>query len=108
MRSSMRKDLYANKTKVWLYVDWSPELNGDTSESRRASEFEFYRAYREGAWLLRETGDTANAEKYERRAAAIKIAADKYLLDPATGDLRAALADQCNGRAEWGCRPRAV
>jgi alpha-L-rhamnosidase len=79
------KDLYANKTKVWLYVDWSPELNGDTSESRRASEFEFYRAYREGAWLLRETGDTANAEKYERRAAAIKVAADKYLLDPATG-----------------------
>jgi len=79
------KDLYANKTKVWLYADWSPELNGDTPESRRASEFEFYRGYREGAWLLREMGDTANADKYERRAAAIKVAADKYLLDPATG-----------------------
>ena len=79
------KNLYVNKTKVWLYVDWSPELNGDTPESRRASEFEFYRAYREGAWLLRETGDTANAEKYEKRAVAIKAAADKYLLDPATG-----------------------
>jgi len=78
------RDLYANKTKVWLYVDWSPELNGDTPESRRASEFEFYRAYREGAWLLRETGDAANAEKYVKRAAAIKAAADKYLLDPAT------------------------
>ena len=24
------RNLYANKTKVWLYVDWSPELNGDT------------------------------------------------------------------------------
>ena len=79
------RDLYANKTKVWLYVDWSPELNGDTPESRRASEFEFYRAYRDGAWLLREAGDSANAEKYEQRAAAIKVAADKYLLDPATG-----------------------
>ncbi len=79
------RDLYANKTKVWLYVDWSPELNGDTSESRRASEFEFYRAYREGAWLLREVGDTANADKYEQRAAAIKAAADKYLFDPAMG-----------------------
>jgi alpha-L-rhamnosidase len=79
------RDLYANKTKVWLYVDWSPELNGDTSESRRASEFEFYRGYREGAWMLREVGDIPNAEKYEKRAAAIKIAADKYLLDPATG-----------------------
>jgi len=79
------RDLYVNKTNVWLYVDWSPELNGDTSESRRASEFEFYRAYREGAWLLREVGDTANADKYEKRAGAIKVAADKYLLDPATG-----------------------
>jgi hypothetical protein len=79
------KDLYANKTKVWLYADWSPELNGDTPESRRASEFEFYRGYREGAWLLREMGDTVNADKYERRAAAIKVATDKYLLDPAAG-----------------------
>lgn len=79
------RDLYANKTKVWLYVDWSPDLNGDTPESRRASEFEFYRSYREGAWLMREAGDTENAEKYEKRAAAIKVAADKYLLDPATG-----------------------
>ena len=79
------RDLYANKTKVWLYVDWSPDLNGDTSELRRASEFEFYRAYREGAWLLREVGDTQNAAKYEARAVAIKTAADKYLLDPATG-----------------------
>src|SRR6185312_12468384 len=79
------RDLYVNKTKVWLYVDWSPDLNGDTPESRRASEFEFYRGYREGAWLLREMGDTANADKYEKRAAAIKVAADKYLLDPATG-----------------------
>jgi len=79
------RDLYVNKTKVWLYVDWSPELNGDTPESRRASEFEFYRGYREGAWLLREMGDNANADKYEKRAAAIKVAADRYLLDPATG-----------------------
>jgi alpha-L-rhamnosidase len=79
------RDLYVNKTKVWLYVDWSPELNGDTPESRRASEFEFYRGYREGAFLLREMGDATNADKYERRAAAIKVAADKYLLDPATG-----------------------
>ena len=79
------RDLYANTTRVWLYVDWSPDLNGDTSESRRASEFEFYRAYREGAWLLREVGDTQNAAKYEARAVAIKTAADKFLLDPATG-----------------------
>ena len=35
--------------------------------------------------MLREVGDTANAEKYEARAATVKAAAEKYLLDPATG-----------------------
>lgn len=78
------RGIYANKTNVWLYVDWSPELNGDTPETRRATTLEFYRAYREAAWLLRELGDTANAEKYEARAATVKAAADKYLLDPTT------------------------
>jgi alpha-L-rhamnosidase len=79
------RNVYANKSKVWLYVDWSPELNGDTPEARRATTLEFYHAYRDGAWMLRELGDTANAEKYEQRAAAIKSAAEKYLLDPAIG-----------------------
>jgi alpha-L-rhamnosidase len=79
------RGVYANKTNVWLYVDWSPELNGDTSETRRATTLEFYRAYREASWLLRELGDTANADKYEARAATVKAAAEKYLLDTATG-----------------------
>jgi hypothetical protein len=79
------RGIYANKTKVWLYVDWSPELNGDTPETRRATTLEFYRAYREASWLLRELGDTANADKYAARAAKVKAAADKYLLDQATG-----------------------
>ena len=77
--------VYANKSNVWLYVDWSPELNGDTPETRRATTLEFYRAYREAAYLLRELGDTANAAKYEGRAAQIKAGAEQYLLTPATG-----------------------
>ena len=79
------RNVYANKSNVWLYVDWSPDLNGDTPETRRATTLEFYRAYREGAWMLRELGDTANADKYEKRAAQIKAGADKYLLDASTG-----------------------
>jgi hypothetical protein len=79
------RNVYANKTNVWLYVDWSPELNGDTPETRRATTLEFYRAYREAAWMLRELGDTANATKYEVRAAAIEVGAQKYLLDAGTG-----------------------
>ncbi|GGA55655.1 hypothetical protein GCM10011507_03680 [Edaphobacter acidisoli] len=78
------RGIYANKTNVWLYVDWSPELNGDTPETRRATTLEFYHAYREASWLLRQLGDTANAEKYEARAATIKAASQKYLLDPST------------------------
>jgi hypothetical protein len=78
------RGVYANKTRVWLYVDWSPDLNGDTSETRRATTLEYYRAYREAAWLLRELGDNANADKYQAQAARVKAASDKYLLDPAT------------------------
>jgi alpha-L-rhamnosidase len=79
------QNLYANRTNVWLYVDWSPELNGDTPESRRATTLEFYNAYREAAWMLRELGDTTNADHYAQRAAAIKSAAQQHLLDPTTG-----------------------
>ncbi|MES2394205.1 MAG: alpha-L-rhamnosidase C-terminal domain-containing protein [Acidobacteriota bacterium] len=76
---------FANKAKVWLFVDWSPELNGDTPESRRATTMEFYQAYRDAGWMLRELGDTANAEHYEQRAVGIKAGAQKYLLDASTG-----------------------
>ena len=75
------RNIYANKSKVWLYVDWSPELNGDTPETRRATTIEFVRAYREAAFLLHEIGDEANAAKYRERAEAVKAAADKYLTD---------------------------
>jgi hypothetical protein len=75
------RNIYANKSKVWLYVDWSPELNGDTPETRRATTLEFVRAYREAAFLLHAIGDGANAAKYRERAGAVKAAADKYLTD---------------------------
>jgi hypothetical protein len=79
------RNIYANKSNVWLYVDWSPDLNGDTPETRRATTLEFLRAYTQAVWMLRELGDTANAARYEARAAALKSAAQQYLLDPATG-----------------------
>jgi hypothetical protein len=75
------RNIYANKSNVWLYVDWSPELNGDTPETRRATTLEFVRAYREAVWMLRELGDTATAAKYEARATEIEAGAQKYLLD---------------------------
>jgi hypothetical protein len=79
------RNVYANKSKVWLYVDWSPELNGDTPETRRATTLEFYRAYKEAVFLLRELGDTAHADRYEKRLVQIKTGADTFLLTPETG-----------------------
>jgi hypothetical protein len=78
------RGVFANTRKQWLFVDWSPELNGDTPETRRATTLEFYRAYRDAVWLLRQLGDNANADKYQARAAAIEAGTQKYLLDPAT------------------------
>jgi hypothetical protein len=76
------RNIYANNSKRWLYVDWSEDLNGDTAETRRATTLEFVRAYREAAYLLAEAGDEANAAKSRGRADAVKAAADRYLTDP--------------------------
>ncbi len=77
-----QRNIYANNSKRWLYVDWSEDLNGDTPETRRATTLEFVRAYREAAYLLAEAGDQANAAKYRERTDLVKTAAEKYLTDP--------------------------
>jgi alpha-L-rhamnosidase len=77
-----RRDLFANEHQAWPFIDWSPELYGDTPEARRATQFEFYAAFRDGAWLLRQLHDTTNADLFQGRAGALKTAAQKYLLDP--------------------------
>ena len=59
---------FINHSKKWLYVDWALDLNGDTPQTRIATTFEYIRAYRAGAWLLRQIGDTANADHFEQRA----------------------------------------
>jgi len=59
---------FLNKSHRWLFVDWAPGLFAYTDEAREGTEFEFVRGYREGAWLLREMGDTAAAVKYQSHA----------------------------------------
>lgn len=75
-------DLFANTRKAWPFIDWSPDMNGDTAETRRATEFEFYKAFIDGAWLLSQAGDTASANKFEARAQAMRRASQKTFLDP--------------------------
>ncbi len=76
-----QRDLYADENHAWPFVDWSPELNGDDAESRRATQFEFYAAFRDGVYLLRQMHDTGNADLFQKRADAIKAAAQRYLID---------------------------
>jgi len=75
------RDLFADTNHAWPFVDWSPELSGDTAEARRATQFEFYAAFRDGAYLLRQLHDTKNADRFQKRADAMKAAAQRYLLD---------------------------
>jgi alpha-L-rhamnosidase len=62
---------FINHTKEWLYVDWSPGFNGDTPETRKTTPLEYIRAYHDAAWLLRQIGDTQNAQHWEQRAASL-------------------------------------
>ncbi|HWB85409.1 MAG TPA: alpha-L-rhamnosidase C-terminal domain-containing protein [Bryobacteraceae bacterium] len=80
-----QKNLFANRLKAWLFVDWSADLYSDTPEARRGTELEFYLAFRQGADLLRALGDTATAAHFETRAQAIKAASQQLLLDHSTG-----------------------
>ena len=59
---------FINHSGNWLYVDWALDLNGDTPQTRIATTLEYIRAFHAGAWLLRQIGDTANADKFEQRA----------------------------------------
>jgi len=66
-----RDNHFINHTGEWLYVDWALDLNGDTPASRATTTLEYIRAYRAGARLLREMGDTGNAAHFEQRADAL-------------------------------------
>ena len=75
------RNLYANITHTSPYVDWSPDFDGDTPESRMGTHFEFYAGFRDGIYLLRQLHDTQNADAFQKSADQMKAAAQKYLLD---------------------------
>jgi len=75
------RNLYANNHKSWPFVDWSPELNGDTPEARRGTQLEFIAAFAQGVYLLNEMGDKENAQVFAKKLDDLKTAAREYLLD---------------------------
>lgn len=62
---------FINHSGAWVVIDWADGLNRDTPEARTATVLEYVRAYRAGAWLLRQIGDTQNADHFDARAEAL-------------------------------------
>ena len=77
---------FIDRTGAWLFVDWAPQLNGDTPEARIATTMEYARAYLAGAALLRQVGDNATAAHFENRAAQLKQALQQSAWSQANGD----------------------
>ena len=76
------RKLFANRHHASVFVDWSLDLDGkDTPEAYRATHFEYYKAFLDGAYLLREAGDTAAAIHWETIASQMREAAETYLKD---------------------------
>lgn len=89
-----------NGRMIWPFVDWSPGLSPWPSflgsgkplpiqetapNAQRATEFEYYAAFKEGAWLLRQLGDTSNADRFASEAKVIRQASLQYMLNRRTG-----------------------
>ncbi len=59
------RGLYKVRNGDWPFVDWSKDLAGPTMEAERATHLEYYRAFVDGAYLLKEAGLIAEANKAE-------------------------------------------
>jgi alpha-L-rhamnosidase len=69
---------------VFPFVDWSPDLFTDTPESRKATQFAFFKAFMDGAWLLDELGNALEARTVRAWADMVRSAAQSVLLDTAS------------------------
>lgn len=76
------KGLFTNSKNRSTFVDWSPDLDGDSAESRRVTLMEFLRAFSEGAWLLEQAGDSSASERFQRVAEKLRGDTLKNALDP--------------------------
>ena len=75
---------FKNSNHRSTFIDWSPDLDGDSYESRRVTLMEFLRAFSEGAWLLEQAGDSAAAQKFQRVAEKLRSDLLKNSVDPTT------------------------
>jgi len=64
------------------FVDWSPNLFSDTSDTRKTTQFVFHRAFLEAAWLFDQLEDTEQAYRARISADKLRTAAEVYWLEP--------------------------
>lgn len=77
-----QQNLFSDLTHTWDFVDWSPEMYGYDAQARMATQFEYYAAFKDGAYLLHVLHDQDNATRMEEKADTLKAAAQRYMLDP--------------------------
>jgi len=82
----MEKDLnsraeFSDLTHGWPFVDWAPGMDRYDEQTRMATQFEYYQAFRDGAYLLRVLHDETNAHRMASEGQRLKHAAQKYMLD---------------------------
>ncbi|RYG39664.1 hypothetical protein EON81_00240 [bacterium] len=73
---------YSNRHNAWMFVDWATDLTKETPEARATTQLFLYKALGEGAYLLGELGDKANAAKYGALAERVKKASQGHLATP--------------------------
>ena len=66
---------------VFPFVDWSRDLFTDTAETRKATQFVFFKAFLEGAWLLDQLGDPRDADEARNWANTLRSASESLLLE---------------------------
>ena len=70
---------FADLTRGWPFVDWAPGMHRYDRQTRMATQFEYYQAFKDGVYLLRVLHDKKNARRVAVEAAEIKAAAQKYM-----------------------------
>jgi hypothetical protein len=76
------KGLFTNSNKRSTFIDWSPDLDGDSAESRRVTLMQFLQAFSEGAWLMEQAGNPSAADRFQRIAEKLRVDTLKNSLDP--------------------------
>uniref|UniRef100_A0A7V4XQU7 Alpha-L-rhamnosidase n=1 Tax=Acidobacterium capsulatum TaxID=33075 RepID=A0A7V4XQU7_9BACT len=76
-----QQHLFVDATHAWPFVDWSPRMHSDTPQTRMATQFEYYAAFRDGEYLLNALHDRENAARFGHVADELREAAQQHLLD---------------------------